>query len=228
MNYIADGIRDAISLIMSFDMEIMGIVWLSLVVSVSSVIIASVLGIPYGIFLGLPKFPGRKVLVNINYAFMGLPPVVIGLFVFILLSKKGPLGSLGILFTPLAMIIAQVILVFPIVSGLVYAVVKNNGREIVDTCRTLGGSWKDVGLSLIWELRKTLMISITTGFGRAISEVGAVMIVGGNIKNSTRVMTTFIALNNSMGDYSKSIAMGLTLLAISVVVSSVVHRMAGE
>jgi len=228
MSYIVDGFVEAFGLLISFDNEIYSILGLSIIVSITSTILASIIGIFLGILIGLNEFPLKKILVRIIYSFMALPPVVVGLFVAITISRRGPLGSLGLIFTPTAMIIAQTILIIPIVTGLIFNATNENGEKIREISISLGASNRDRFFLVISELKKTIAMAITTGFGRGISEVGAVMIVGGNIKGHTRVMTTFIAMNNSMGNYSKSIAMGLVLITISVITNSVIHRISGD
>ncbi|MGB3368873.1 MAG: ABC transporter permease [Acidaminobacteraceae bacterium] len=224
MNYIFDGIKEALYLLISFDREIYTVILLSIFVSGLSTIISSILGVILGVVSGLNKFPFRNVYEKVLYSFMGLPPVVVGLLIGISISRRGPLGKYGLMFTVTAMVIAQSVLILPIITGIVYNQVKIDGKIIKETCRTLGGKRSDVFMLILHEMRTTILVAITTGFGRAISEVGAVMIVGGNIKGFTRVMTTYIAMNNSMGNYAKSIAMGIVLIAISLTVNSVIHR----
>lgn len=224
MNYIFDGIKEALYLLISFDREIYTVILLSIFVSGLSTIVSSILGVILGVVTGLNKFPFRNIYEKILYSFMGLPPVVVGLLIGISISRRGPLGKYGLMFTVTAMVIAQSVLILPIITGIVYNQVKVDGKTIKETCRTLGGKRSDVFMLILQELKSTILVAITTGFGRAISEVGAVMIVGGNIKGFTRVMTTYIAMNNSMGNYAKSIAMGIVLIAISLTVNSVIHR----
>lgn len=224
MNYIFDGIKEAIYLLISFDVEIYTVILLSIFVSLVATIISSVFGVVLGVITGLKKFPLRNIYEKVLYSFMGLPPVVVGLLIGITISRRGPFGKYGLMYTVTAMVIAQSVLILPIITGIVYNQVKVDGKTIKDTCKTLGGKKKDVFVLIIHELKTTILVAITTGFGRAISEVGAVMIVGGNIKGFTRVMTTYIAMNNSMGNYAKSIAMGIVLIVISLGVNSVIHR----
>lgn len=228
MSYIIDGFIEAFKLLISFDSEIYSIIGLSIAVSLISTIIAAVIGITLGIIMGLNQFPFKKLVMRTVYSFMALPPVVVGLFVAILISRRGPFGSLELMFTPSSMIIAQTILVSPIITGLIFNATTQNGIKISEICTTLGGNKRNRFFLIISELKKTISVAITTGFGRAVSEVGAVMIVGGNIKGHTRVMTTFIAMNNSMGNYSKSIAMGIVLIAIAIITNSVIHRISGD
>lgn len=228
MNYIFDGFKEALYLLFSFDTEIYTVILLSIFVSGLSTIIASIFGVFLGVVTGLNKFPLRNIYEKVLYSFMGLPPVVVGLLIGISISRRGPLGKYGLMYTVSAMVIAQTILILPIITGVVYNQIKVDGMVIKETCRTLGGRKKDVFLLILHEMKSTILVAITTGFGRAISEVGAVMIVGGNIKGFTRVMTTYIAMNNSMGNYSKSIAMGIVLIIISITVNSLIHRMTEE
>mgnify|MGYP001103103860 CR=1 FL=1 len=224
MNEILVGIVDAIKLLISCDPEIYSIILLSMLVTFSSVLIASTLGIPTGLILGLKDFKGKDRLAKFLYTLMSLPPVVVGLVVALMISRKGPLGSLNLIFTPGAMIIAQTILVFPIITGIVFNSTVANGKDIAEIVLTLGGNNFEKIKLLITELRENILVAIITGFGRGISEVGAVMIVGGNIKNHTRVMTTYIAMNHSMGNYATSIAMGIVLLIISYLANNSLYK----
>lgn len=224
MGYIMDGLKEAFNLLLSFDREIYAIILLSIFVSFTSTIISSLIGTPIGLFLALKKFRFKKVVTRFLYTFMSLPPVVVGLVVAIIISRRGPLGHLGLLFTPTAMIIAQILLITPIITGIIFNNAKEHGYEIKQICVTLGGNRWDLLILLIKEMRINILIAVVTGFGRAISEVGAVMLVGGNILGHTRVMTTFIAMNNSMGNYSTSIAMGIVLLIISFIVNSILYK----
>jgi len=228
MNYIIDGLIEAFQLLISFDQEIYKIIGLSIGVSFTSTLLSSLIGIVLGMLIGLHEFPFKRTVVRCVYAFMALPPVVVGLFVAIVISRRGPLGSMGLMFTPTAMIIAQTILITPIITGLIYNAVKEHGDAINEVALILGGSKFDRLKLVVVEMKKTIAVAVTTGFGRGISEVGAVMLVGGNIKGHTRVMTTFIAMNNSMGNYSKSIAMGLVLIGIAVATNMMIHRLTGD
>jgi tungstate transport system permease protein len=228
MGYIVDGFVEALKLLVSLDKEIYTIIGLSIFVSISSTMFSSIIGVFAGIIMGLNDFQLKKAIVRIIYSFMALPPVVVGLFVAIVISRRGPLGSLELMYTPGAMIIAQTILIIPIITGLVFNATNEHGEIISEICKTLGGNKIDRFFLVIRELKKPIAVAITTGFGRGISEVGAVMLVGGNIKGHTRVMTTFIAMNNSMGNYSKSIAMGIVLITIAILTNSVIHRVTGD
>lgn len=224
MNYLWNTLKEALLLLATFDKEVYQIIGLSLFVSINSTVIASIIGIPIGLILSIKKFSLKKIVVKSIYTGMSFPPVVIGLVVGLILSRKGPLGHLGLMFSPTAMIIAQTILLIPIVTGIVYNNSKIHVFDILEVCKTLGCNRKQIFISLLKELKIVITISIVTAFGRAISEVGAVMIVGGNIKGYTRVMTTFIAMNNSMGEYNKSLAMGLILIVISFLINSLIYN----
>lgn len=224
MEDIIKSFEQAWRLLASFDSEVYSIILLSLIVSVSSSAISAILAIPAGISLGSREFACKKVIMRIIHTLMGLPPVVAGLLVYVFISRKGPLGSLQLLFTPMAMVIAQVIIVFPIVTGLTAAAVKLKSSDIIETCRGIGlGKLKTLQL-LLRECRYPIYTAVLTGYGRAISEVGAVMLVGGNIRYNTRVMTTAIVLETGKGNYDVAIAIGLILLAISFIINSAMHR----
>ena len=228
MDYIIDGFIEAFKLIISFDPEIYRIIFLSLVVSTSATIIASLIFIPLGIFLGISNFRGKRMFSRFTYTFMGMPSVVVGLVVFILFSRRGPLGFFDILFTPQAMIIAQTLLVLPLIFGLTYSLGKNRAADIIKISYTLGSNkWTTVFL-VIRELKLDILVNIATAFSRAISEVGAVMIVGGNIRNHTRVITTTISMMSSMGDYPTAIALGIVLLIISFGIQSFIYSYSQE
>jgi tungstate transport system permease protein len=224
MAYILEILKEAILLLINFDKEIYGIIGLSLMVSMSSTLISSIISIPLALILALKNFYGKELIMKFIYTAMSLPPVVVGLVCAIFISRRGPLGNLGLMFTPQAMIIAQVILVAPIICGIVYSNSKKQALEIKEVCRTLGGNRRQILLLLTKELHTVISVALISGFGRAISEVGAVMIVGGNIKGHTRVMTSFIAMNNNMGAYNKSLAMGIILLLISFTINSLMYN----
>jgi len=227
MGYIIDGFIEAFKLIGSGDPEIYQIIGLALFVSLTSVLIATVISMPLGIYLGLKKFRGKVFLGRVLNTFMGMPPVVLGLFVYLFLSRNGPIGHWKLYYTVTAMIIAQTLLVFPIIMGNIFNSTKIHGLIIRQSCKTLGASPSQTLFVLFKELRVYIFIAVATGFGRAISEVGAVYLVGGNIKDKTRVMTTFITMNTSMGNYSKSIAMGLILLTIAFVINGLLQKYIG-
>jgi len=212
----------ALALVVAGDADLIEIVLLSLRVSLSAVVIACLIGLPAGAWLATSRFPGRHALIVIVNAMMGLPPVVVGLIIYLHLSRAGPLGFLGLLYTPTAMIIAQAVLITPIVTALTRQVVAALHEEYADYFRSLGlGGLAAVG-ALLWDGRFALTTVALAGFGRAVAEVGAVMIVGGNIDHLTRVMTTAIALETSKGDLPLALALGLVLLTIALVINALV------
>jgi tungstate transport system permease protein len=190
------------------------IVLLSLEVSLTAVAAATLIGLPLGAALAIRRFPGRPVLLVTINALMGLPPVVVGLLVYLLLSRAGPLGSLGLLFTPAAMIVAQTILVTPIIAGLSRQVLEDAWLEYEEQLRSLGVTASTAAATLLWDTRYSLVTVVLAGFGRAAAEVGAVMIVGGNIDGVTRVMTTTISLEASRGDLPLALGLGIILVAV--------------
>lgn len=224
MDAIGHGVMEALRLIFSGDAEIFEIVGLSLYVSFFSVVISSCIGIPAGVFLGTHSFRGKGILIRVIYTLMSLPPVIAGLTVFLILMRRGPLGSFQLNYTVTAMIIAQICLVMPIVTGLTYNLVKEKAPVVYKLATTLGVRKASRMKLLIYEMRTGLTTSVVSGFGRAISEVGAVMIVGGNIKGRTRVMTTYITELKGMGNYERAIAIGIILLAISFFVNALLYH----
>jgi tungstate transport system permease protein len=214
------GISAAFSLIFAGDGALYTIVRLSLVVTLSAVAIAGLIGLPLGAVLALTRFPGRQALVVLLNACMGLPPVVVGLAVFLLLSRSGPLGSLGLLFTPQAMVIAQAILVTPIIAALTRQTIEDLWFEYRDELTAMDISPLRRVSALLWDARFSLVTILLAGFGRAAAEVGAVMIVGGNIDGFTRMMTTAIALETSKGDLPLALGLGLVLIAIVIAVNA--------
>tara|TARA_Y100000994_G_scaffold193520_1_gene162828 strand:+ start:9424 stop:10188 length:765 start_codon:yes stop_codon:yes gene_type:complete len=221
MTSFAEGLSHAIELIISFDNDLIGIIAMSLKVSISAVLISCIIGFPIGASLALCKFRGRNLVLVILNSFMGLPPVVVGLIVFLLLSRSGPFGVLGLLFTPTAMIIAQTILITPIIAALTRQTIEDLWDEYSEYLKSLDSKKIDTMQTLLWDARFSLVIIVLAGFGRAIAEVGAVMIVGGNIDNITRVMTTAIALETSKGNLSIALGLGITLLFIAFAVNGV-------
>jgi tungstate transport system permease protein len=212
----------ASSLIAGLDPDLLEIVGLSMRVSGLALLIASALGLPLGAVLAVLRFPGRGVAVVAVNALMGLPPVVVGLLVYLVLSRSGPLGALGLLFTPTAMVIAQVVLITPIVAALCRQVLADLWAEYEDQLRSLGASAARSMGTLLWDGRYSLLTSVLAGFGRALAEVGAVIIVGGNIAHVTRVMTTAIALETSRGDLALALALGMVLLLLSLTINGAV------
>ncbi len=220
----------ALHLVLSGDAALFAIVRLSLYVSLSAVLLAAMIGIPFGAFLALTRFPGRQgVIVGLN-ALMGLPPVVVGLAVYLALSRSGPLGSFGLLFTPRAMIIAQTILVAPIIAALARQTIEDLWIEYRDELTAMNIGPLGRVATLVWDARFSLVTALLAGFGRAAAEVGAIIIVGGNIEGFTRTMTTAIALETSKGDLPLAVGLGMVLIAIVIAVNALAWtaRRAGE
>jgi tungstate transport system permease protein len=206
-----------------FDGRLWHIVALSLQVSLSAVFLAMMLGLPVGAAIAVGRFPGRDVIVVVLNALMGLPPVVVGLVVYLLLSRAGPLGDLGLLFTPGAMVFAQTLLILPIVAALCRQAVEDAWREYEEQLRSLGVHGLPAALTVLWDIRFSLVTAVLAGLGRASAEVGAVMIVGGNIDGVTRVMTTAIALETSKGDLPLALGLGIVLIAVVLVLNAAAH-----
>jgi tungstate transport system permease protein len=207
-------------LVATGDAKLVAIVWLSLKVSLGATALSCVFGMPLGALLAVGRFPGRRPLIVLFNGLMGLPPVVVGLLVYLLLSRAGPLGQFGLLFTPSAMIIAQTVLITPIIAALTRQVIEDEWREYREQLRSLGASRARAGRTLLWNARFSLTTAGLAGFGRAVAEVGAVMIVGGNIDGVTRVMTTTIALETSKGDLPLALALGAILIAVVLVINA--------
>jgi tungstate transport system permease protein len=212
----------ALDLVFSGDNELYAIIGLSLRVTLTAVAIACVVGLPLGAALAVLRFPGRGALIAVLNALMGLPPVVVGLFVYLMLSRSGPLGVLGLLYTPAAMIIAQAILVTPLVAALARQSLSELHAEYGELFTSLRLSPAEQVRTLLWDGRYTLLTAALAGFGRAVAEVGAVIIVGGNIEHVTRVMTTAIALETSKGNLALALALGLILIALAIAVNAAV------
>jgi len=211
---------EAFGLLLRLDPALMEIIGLSLRVSLTAVLISALVGLPLGAFLGVGRFPGRGAVLVLLNSLMGLPPVVVGLLVYLSLSNAGPLGPLALLYTPAAMIIAQSILVIPIVAALTRQTIEDMHGEYDELLRVLGiGRWGTVA-TLLWDARYSLLTAMLAGFGRAVAEVGAVLIVGGNINHVTRVMTTAIALETSKGNLALALGLGVVLLLLAVIVNA--------
>jgi len=223
MNGLGAAAAQAIHLIGSGDANLIGIVLLSLKVSLTAVAIACLVGLPLGATIAVGRFPGRHALIVVLNALMGLPPVVVGLAVYLLLSRAGPLGAMGLLFTPTAMVIAQALLITPIVAALSRQVIEDAWGEYREQLRSLGEHRLGAAATLLWDVRFSLLTIVLAGFGRAAAEVGAVMIVGGNIDGVTRVMTTAIALETSKGDLPLALGLGLVLLTIVLVLNAAAY-----
>lgn len=215
-------LAEAVGLILAWDPDLVEIIALSLQVTLTAVAIACLIGLPLGAAVGAFRFPGRTVATVVLNALMGLPPVVVGLMVYLMLSASGPLGPLQLLYTPTAMVIAQTILVTPIVAALTKQVVEDLHREYAEQFASLGVGPLDRVGALLWDARYSLLTVALAGFGRAVAEVGAVIIVGGNINHVTRVMTTTIALETSKGNLQLALALGVVLMTIALVVNAAV------
>jgi len=205
------------------DPRLWQIVALSLAVSLSAVAIATLIGMPLGAAIAVGRFPGRWAVIVLLNALMGLPPVVVGLAIYLLLSRAGPLGELGLLFTPQAMVIAQTVLVLPIIAALARQSVEDAWREYEEQLRSLGVAGLRGALTVLWDIRFSLLTAVLAGLGRASAEVGAVMIVGGNIDGVTRVMTTTIALETSKGDLPLALGLGVVLIAIVLALNAAAY-----
>ena len=223
MNDFATAFVLAFEMIAAFDSDLVSIVGLSLHVSLTAVVIAALIGLPLGAAVALFRFPGVGVLAVTLNAMMSLPPVVVGLVVYLLISRAGPLGVLGLLFTPTAMIVAQVLLVMPIVAALTRQVVVDLWEEYGELLRSLGIGRSRTMATLLWDGRARVLSVVLAGLGRAMAEVGAVMIVGGNINHVTRVMTTTIALETSKGNLALALGLGIILLVLSLLINGAVY-----
>lgn len=223
MGTLAESFSTAFALIGAMDAKLAAIVLLSLRVSITATLLATAIGLPIGAALAVGRFPGRQVIGVVLNGFMGLPPVVVGLLIYLLLSRAGPLGQYGLLFTPAAMVIAQTVLITPIIAALTRQVVEDAWREYQEQLRSLGATPLRASFTLLWDARFSLFTAVLAGFGRAAAEVGAVMIVGGNIDGVTRVMTTTIALETSKGDLPLALALGFILITLILLLNAGVH-----
>jgi tungstate transport system permease protein len=223
MDFMVEGFVQAFSLIIHLDPELLRIIVLSLEVSGIALLIASSLGIPAGSILGLKKFRGRGFAISLSNTFMGLPPVVVGLFVYLLLSRRGPIGFMALLYTPSAMMMAQTMLIFPIVTSLCHSAVISVDPIIRRAALTLGATPFQAALAVVKEARYGILSGVIAGLGRAMGEVGAILIVGGNIAGYTRVMTTTIALETDKGNFELALALGIILLIISLLINIGLH-----
>ncbi|MDV2480466.1 ABC transporter permease subunit [Methanoculleus sp. Wushi-C6] len=233
MYEIVEGFLEAVRLIVTLDADVMGIAVRSIIISLTATILAGLIAVPLGAAIYFGTFPGRKSLINLIQTLYSLPTVVVGLLIFLLISRVGPFGFLRLLFTPTAMVIAQTVLVLPIMTGLTISALSGVDPVIRDTLRSLGATRLQFLVNVMKEARFALLAAVAIGFGRAISEVGAAILVGGNIMassfaSSTRVLTTAISLETSMGNISSSIALGIILLvialAVNLVITTIQHR----
>lgn len=228
MEEIVAGLQQAVRLLLSLDPELRGIASLSLQVSGLALLISTILGIPLGAWLGLGRFLGRRLAVAFVYTGMGFPPVVVGLFVYLLLSRRGPLGGWGWLFTPTAMVLAQVVISLPLVAGFTMAAVMGVDPELRPQLVSLGATPRQATWALLREARLGVLVAIIAGFGSIISEVGAVMMVGGNIERYTRLLTTAIVLETQKGNFDLAIALGFILLSIAFLINLFMLRLQRE
>lgn len=219
MHSLVDALSTAIQLIASFDSNLVEIVTLSLKVSLSAVLLAAIVGLPIGAFVAVSRFPGRRSVIVMLNALMGLPPVVVGLVVYLLLSRSGPMGFLGLLFSPMAMVAAQFLLITPLIAALSRQATEDLWEEYRELLLSLDVNKVEAAGTLLWDGRHRLLTTLLAGYGRAIAEVGAVIIVGGNIAHVTRVMTTAIALETSKGDLPLALGLGVVLLMISLLIN---------
>lgn len=223
MNDISQGFLSALSLIVSLDSDLLSIVFRSMHVSLSSLFFASLIGLPLGTFLAISNFRFRRFCLIVLNSLIGLPPVVVGLVVYLLLSRVGPFGVLGLLFTPTAMIIAQTIIITPLIASIAYQTMSDLWFRHRDLLLSLDATFFQCILSLLWDGRVGLLTACLSGFGRAIGEVGAVMIVGGNIDRATRVLTTAIALETGKGDFALALGLGFILITLSLFINFTLH-----
>ncbi len=225
MNDILQGLAEAGKLIITLDADLLEIISLSLRVTISAVLIASAIGLPLGAWLVVNRFRYRRVTIAIMNALMGLPPVTVGLFVYMMLSRSGPFGVLGLLFTPTAMIIAQVLIITPLIASISHQTIRDLWAEYHDLLISLNTTRTQRIKALLWDGRRALLMAMLAGFGRAIGEVGAIMIVGGNIDHSTRVLTTAIALETGKGNFAFAMGLGVVLIGLAVLVNLVMHTL---
>lgn len=222
---ILDAFHDAMWLVLTADPAVMEIAALSLRVTLIATAIACAIGLPLGAWLAVNRFRWRRLVIAVLNALMGLPPVVVGLVLYVLLSRAGPLGVLGLLFTPTAMIMAQVILITPIIASIAHQALRELWAEYHDLLLSLNATRWQRMQTLIWDGRRALLTAGLAGFGRAIGEVGAIMIVGGNIDHATRVLTTAISLETSKGEIARALALGFILIALTLAVNLAVHQL---
>lgn len=223
MHSIIDSFSRALFLILNLNKDLLGIIFLSIKVSGTALAVATIIGLPLSALLGFKKFPLKGLIISLLNTFMGLPPVVVGLFVYLMLSRSGPLGFMGLLYTPSAMVLAQTILAFPIVASLCYSAIVSVAPIIRQAAMTLGADPLQISVTIINEARYGIMSGIIAAFGRVMAEVGAILIVGGNIAGYTRVMTTTIALETDKGNFELALALGIILLLISLSINLGLH-----
>jgi len=218
------GLVKAAELIVTLDPEVMEIAGRSLRISVTSAILASLVCVPLASLIHFHQFRGKRVLISLIQTFFSVPTVAVGLFVFVMFSRAGPLGGLGLMFTPTVMVLGQMLLITPILLGLTISALSGVDRSIIDTARSLGASGFQTAIAILREARFAVMAAVIMGFGRAISEVGIALMVGGNIRGFTRVITTAISLETSKGDLELSIALGIILISIALIINIILNR----
>jgi tungstate transport system permease protein len=223
MGEIWSGLAAGFRLVITLDADLVEITLRSLQVTLSAVVIASAIGLPLGAWLAIRRFRYRRLVIAVLNALMGLPPVVVGLVVYLLLSRSGPFGVLGLLFTPTAMIIAQVVIITPLIASIAHQAIRELWADYHDLLISLSTSRRQRIATLVWDGRRALLTASLAGFGRAIGEVGAIMIVGGNIDNATRVLTTAIALETGKGDFALALGLGFVLIGLALAVNIAIH-----
>jgi len=216
---LVESLVGAVKLLFTFDSELVSITLLSLYVSLLGVFFAGLLAVPFAVLLGTKKFRGKKLVVNLINTFMGLPPVIVGLFLFLLFSRQGALGGTGLLFTPEIMALAQFIIAFPIITGVTLSAYEGVEKDVIDLIVSLGTNPRQRTWLTLFEMRYGILTALMAGLGRAFSEVGAVIIVGGNIRHQTRLLTTAIVLETSRGEFETAIALGLILLSLAFIIN---------
>ncbi|MGE4543580.1 MAG: ABC transporter permease [Pedobacter sp.] len=219
MGFLFDSLKTALDLILSLDPEVYSTVWTSLYVSSIAIVFATIAGVPAGLAIGIGRFPGRRVVITLLNTLMALPTVVVGLVVYGFLSRMGPLGQFGLLFTPSAMIIGQIILATPIIANYTLGALSASDSRIMPTALTLGASTTRGAVLLLQEIRFGVVAAIIAGFGRIIAEVGVAMMLGGNIRGVTRTMTTAIALETSKGEFAFGLALGIFLMSVALLIN---------
>ena len=225
MDYFATAIAAAFRLIVSFDAEVYYVVWTSLRVATAACALAALVGIPLGLTIALRRFRGREAVLLVLNTLMALPTVVVGLFLYALLGRRGPLGALGLLYTPAGIVLGEFVLALPIVTNLTVSAVKGLDPRLVLTCRSLGASARQQAWTILREGRFAVMAAVVAGFGRVIGEVGVAMMIGGNIQGFTRTMTTAIALETSKGEFEMGLALGILLLLVALAANAALRRL---
>jgi len=224
MEYLVESIVSAIKLIFGLNSEVFVVVWTSIRISVIAVVLASLFSIPMGLVVALQSFPGKRLLVQVLNTLVALPTVVVGLLLYGILSRQGPMGDFGLLYTPTAMVIGQCVLIIPVIWSLAISAANSADPRLSDTCKALGANFTQQGLLFLNEVRFAIMAAVVMGFGRAIGEVGIAMMLGGNIEGFTRTMTTAIALETSKGEFEFALALGMLLLLVAFVVNGLLQR----